>query len=308
MSGHHARPSPQPRRTIHPVIWSAAAIILLTLAACTSTSTSSTGSAVVAANAGPFPATSPPSPGPGRRSTRRSSPWPSAATSSSIPAVTIGYSVVGSSAGIAAISAGLVDFGASDVPMTASEQAAAKGGPITQVPVALGGEGVAYNLSLPAGARLHLTGPVLAEIFLGQITRWNDPALAALNPGVTLPPAAITVVHRSDGSGTTYIFSNYLSSVSPAWASKVGAWEGHELAGREGAEGNGGVATTVFRTPFSIGYVEQAYSKGLVLPFAAVRNQAGELRHPISPDRRCRRRPEARDHVDRLLHRQRARR
>ena len=224
------------------------------------------------------------------------------------PGVTIGYSAVGSSAGIAAISAGRVDFGASDVPMTASEQAAAKGGPITQVPVALGGEGVAYNLSLPAGARLHLTGPVLAEIFLGQITRWNDPALAALNPGVTLPPAAITVVHRSDGSGTTYIFSNYLSSVSPAWASKVGAGKALNWPAGEGAEGNGGVATTVFRTPFSIGYVEQAYSKGLVLPFAAIRNQAGTLRHPISPDRRGRRRPEARHHVDRLLHRQRARR
>ena len=191
------------------------------------------------------------------------------------PGVTVSYAVVGSSAGIAAISAGQVDFGASDVPMTASEQAAAKGGPITQVPVALGGEGVAYNLSLPAGARLHLTGPVLAEIFLGQITRWNDPALTALNPGVTLPPAAITVVHRSDGSGTTYIFSNYLSSVSPAWASKVGAGKALNWPVGEGAEGNGGVATTVFRTPFSIGYVEQAYSKGLVLPFAAIRNQAG---------------------------------
>jgi phosphate ABC transporter phosphate-binding protein len=159
--------------------------------------------------------------------------------------------------------------------MTASEQAAAKGGPITQVPVALGGEGVAYNLSLPAGARLHLTGPVLAEIFLGQITRWNDPALAALNPGVTLPPAAITVVHRSDGSGTTYIFSNYLSSVSPAWASKVGAGKTLRWPTGEGAEGNGGVAAAVNRTSFSIGYVEQAYSPGLLLPFAALRNQAG---------------------------------
>jgi phosphate transport system substrate-binding protein len=104
---------------------------------------------------------------------------------------------VGSSAGIAAFSAGQVDFGVSDVPMTAREQAAAKGGPITQVPVALGGEGVVYNLSLPAGARLHLTGPVLAAIFLGQITRWNDPAVTALNPGVSLPPARINVVHRS---------------------------------------------------------------------------------------------------------------
>ena len=196
------------------------------------------------------------------------------------PGVTIGYSAVGSSAGIAAISAKQVDFGASDVPMTASEQAAATGGPITQVPVALGGEGIVYNLSLPAGARLHLTGPVLAEIFLGQITRWNDAALTALNPGLSLPAAAINVVHRSDGSGTTYIFSNYLSSVDPAWAAKVGTGKTLNWPAGEGAEGNGGVATAVNRTPFSIGYVEQAYSQGLTLPFAAIRNQAGNYVTP----------------------------
>jgi phosphate transport system substrate-binding protein len=114
------------------------------------------------------------------------------------PGVTISYAAVGSSAGIAAISARQVDFGASDVPMTASEQAAAQGGPITQVPVDLGGEGIAYNLSLPSAARLRLTGPVLAAIFLGQITRWNDPAITALNPGLSLPAAQINVVHRSD--------------------------------------------------------------------------------------------------------------
>jgi phosphate transport system substrate-binding protein len=189
--------------------------------------------------------------------------------------VTISYSAVGSSAGIAAFSARQVDFGASDVPMTATEQAAAKGGPITQVPVALGGEGIAYNLSLPAGARLHLTGPVLAAIYLGQVTRGNDPAIAALNPGLSPPPAAINVVHRSDGSGTTYIFSNHLSSVDPAWAAKVGTGKTLNWPAGEGAEGNGGVATAVNRTPFSIGYIEQAYSIGLLLPFAAIRNQAG---------------------------------
>jgi phosphate transport system substrate-binding protein len=179
------------------------------------------------------------------------------------------------SAAVAAISARQVDFGASDVPMTASEQAAARGGPVAQVPVALGGEGVVYNLSLPAGARLHLTGPVLAAIFLGQITRWNAPAITALNPGITLPDAPITVIHRSDGSGTTYIFSNYLSSIDPAWAAKVGTGKTLDWPTGEGAEGNPGVATAVYRTPFSIGYVEQAYSQGLLLPFAAIRNQAG---------------------------------
>ena len=139
----------------------------------------------------------------------------------------------------------------------------------------LGAEGIAYNLSLPTAARLHLTGPVLAAIFLGQITHWNDPAITALNPGLSLPPASITVVHRSDGSGTTYIFSNYLSSADPTWAAKVGTGKILNWPAGEGAEGNGSVTSTVFRTPFSIGYVEQAYSQGLVLPFAALRNQAG---------------------------------
>ena len=191
------------------------------------------------------------------------------------PAVTVSYSAVGSSAGIAAIIARQVDFGASDVPMNASELAAAQGGPVTQVPDALGAEGIAYHLSLSAGAQLRLTGPVLAEIFLGQITRWNDPAITALNPGISLPPAPITVVHRSDGSGTTYIFSNYLSSVDPAWAARVGTGKTLSWPVGEGAEGNGSVTSTVFLTPFSIGYVEQAYSQGLLLPFAAIRNQAG---------------------------------
>jgi phosphate transport system substrate-binding protein len=180
--------------------------------------------------------------------------------------VSITYAEVGSSAGIAAISANQVDFGASDVPMTASEQAAGKGGSITQVPVDLGGEGIAYNLHLPAGARLHLTGPVLAGIYLGQITRWNDPAITALNPGLSLPDAHITVVHRSDGSGTTYIFTNYLSSVDPAWAAKVGASKTPSWPTGEGDQGNAGVATEVDRTPFSIGYIEEAYDQGLPLP------------------------------------------
>jgi phosphate transport system substrate-binding protein len=127
---------------------------------------------------------------------------------------------------------------------------------------------------------VHLTGPVLARIFLGQITRWDDPALASLNPGITLPAAPITVVHRSDGSGTSYIFTNYLSAADPAWASHVGDSKTPRWPVGEGAEGNAGVAATVYRTPFSIGYVEQAYAMGLVLPFAALRNQAGNYVTP----------------------------
>ena len=249
----------------------AAAIIGLALAACGSTTTPAASTA----------ATAIPSGGPGILTGAGSTyvaPFFALAFAryhQHHPAVTVNYSPVGSSAGIAAISARQVNFGASDVPMNASELAAAKGGPVTQVPDALGAEGVAYNLNLPAGARLHLTGPVLAQIFLGQITRWNDPAITALNPGLTLPAASIAVVHRSDGSGTTYIFSNYLSSVSPAWAAKVGTGKTLNWPAGEGAEGNGSVTSTVFRTPFSIGYIEQAYSQGLVLPFAAIRNQAG---------------------------------
>src|SRR6266567_3362772 len=273
MSAHTARPGSRPRHPARPATWATAAAIALLAAACTSTSGPDTAASVVAAaSAGGHAPTLT-----GAGSTF-DAPFFSVAFAryqQQHPGVTIGYSAVGSSAGIAAFSAGQVDFGASDVPMTAREQAAAKGGPITQVPVALGGEGVVYNLSLPAGARLHLTGPVLAAIFLGQITRWNDPAVTALNPRVSLPPARINVVHRSDGSGTTYIFSNYLSSVDPAWAAKVGTGKILHWPAGEGAEGNGGVAAAVNRTSFSIGYVEQAYSQGLLLPFAAIRNQAG---------------------------------
>jgi phosphate transport system substrate-binding protein len=279
MSGHHARPG----HTTHAAITAAAAIILLALAACTSPAATSTAgapaSAAAAASIGPggHPPTLT-----GSGSTF-DAPFFSVAFAGyhqQHPGVTISYAAVGSSAGIAAFSARQVNFGASDVPMTAREQAAARGGPVTQVPVDLGGVGIAYNLPLPAGARLHLTGPVLAAIYLRQITRWNDPALISLNPGITLPPASITVVHRSDGSGTTYIFSNYLSSMVPAWAAKVGTGKTLNWPAGEGAQGNSGVASTVFRTSWSIGYIEQAYSQGLLLPFAAIRNQAGNYVTP----------------------------
>ena len=270
MSRHSTGPGPQPHPTCHLAIRAAAAaIIVLTLGACSSTPTTSTAGTAL------------PSGGPGILTGAGSTyvaPFFGLAFAryhQLHPAVTVNYAVVGSSAGIAAISARQVAFGASDVPMNASELAAAKGGPVTQVPDALGAEGVAYNLDLPTGARLRLTGPILAAIFLGQITHWDDPAITALNPGITLPSASIAVIHRSDGSGTTYIFSNYLSSVDPAWAAKVGTGKTLNWPVGEGAEGNGSVTADVFRTPFSIGYVEQAYSQGLVLPFAAIRNQAG---------------------------------
>jgi phosphate transport system substrate-binding protein len=275
MSGHHPRRGAPRRHPAHTAIWTAAAaIIVLAVAACSSTGTNTSTPAVAAASVGPG-GHAPTLTGAGSTFDEPFFSVAFAKYQQQHPGVTIGYAAVGSSAGIAAISARQVNFGASDVPMNAAEQAAAKGGPITQVPVDLGGEGVVYNLSLPSGARLHLTGPVLAAIYLGQITHWNDPAVTALNPGLSLPPAAITIVHRSDGSGTTYIFSNYLSSVSPAWAAKVGTGKTLNWPVGEGAQGNNGVAVAVNRTPFSIGYVEQAYSQGLLLPFAAIRNQAG---------------------------------
>jgi phosphate transport system substrate-binding protein len=276
MSGHHAPPGPRPHHAPHPAIRAAAAVILLALAACSATATT-TGSLVSAPSTASFGSGghTPTLTGAGSTFDAPFFAVAFARYHQQHPGVAISYSVVGSSAGIAAFSARRVDFGASDVPMTAAEQSAARGGRVTQVPVDLGGEGVAYNLNLPAGARLHLTGPVLARIFLGQITNWHDPAITVLNPGIHIPDAPITVVHRSDGSGTTYIFSNYLSSVDPTWAAKVGTSRTLNWPVGEGAEGNGSLAATVFRTPFSIGYVEQAYSRGLLLPFAAIRNQAG---------------------------------
>src|SRR5271166_2781440 len=272
MSGHNRRTGPQPHHTRHPAIRAAAAaIIVLALGACSSTTTTPATSTAASASGGPGTLT-----GAGSTYVAPFFALAFAKYHQQHPAVTVNYSPVGSSAGIAAISARQVAFGASDVPMNASELAAAKGGPVTQVPDALGAEGIAYNLDLPAGARLHLTGPVLAAIYLGQITHWNDPTITALNPGLTLPAASIAVIHRSDGSGTTYIFSNYLSSVDSAWAAKVGTGKtGLNWPVGEGAEGNGSVTADVFRTPFSIGYIEQAYSQGLVLPLAAIRNQAG---------------------------------
>jgi phosphate transport system substrate-binding protein len=196
------------------------------------------------------------------------------------PGVAISYSAVGSSAGIAAFTAKKADFGASDVPMTAAQQAAAHGGASVQVPVDLGAEAIAYNLvGLP---RLQLTGPVIARIFLGQITNWNDPAITALNPKIVLPSAPIFVVHRADGSGTTYIFSNYLSSVDPTWAAKVGTgttlhWPAPD---GEGVQGNAGVADAVAHIPYSIGYIERSYLQGPILAYATIRNQAGQYTGP----------------------------
>jgi phosphate transport system substrate-binding protein len=196
------------------------------------------------------------------------------------PPVGVSYAAVGSSAGITRFTAGQVNFGATDVPASAADLAGARGGPALQVPVDLGAVAVAYNVPGLNGTRLKLTGPVLAKIFLGQITKWNDPALTALNPGAGLPDAYITVVHRSDGSGTTYIFSNYLSQVSPAWAATAGTGRSLRWPAGTGANGNSGVAHAIDTIPYSIGYAETSYASGNAQGYAAIANRDGNYVTP----------------------------
>jgi phosphate transport system substrate-binding protein len=196
--------------------------------------------------------------------------------------VGINYAAVGSSAGITRFDAGQVNFGATDVPASAADLAGARGGTVVQVPVDLGAVAVAYNVLTLTSTPLKLTGPVLARIFLGQITKWDDPAITALNPGAGLPDAFITVVHRSDGSGTTYIFSNYLSEASPAWATAVGTGRSLHWPTGAGADGNPGVAADIEHIPYSIGYVERSYTTGTALGIAAIQNQAGNYTTPTS--------------------------
>jgi phosphate transport system substrate-binding protein len=191
----------------------------------------------------------------------------------------ISYDAVGSSAGITQYVAGDVNFGASDVPASSSDLSGASGRTL-QVPVDLGAVAVAYNVPHFGKTPLRLTGPVLAQIFLGIVTKWNDPAIAALNPRVNLPNAHITVVHRSDGSGTSYIFTNYLSDVSPAWAAMVGTGRTLHWPTGIGGDGNPGVLTALEQTQYSIGYVERSYSTGTTLGVAAIANRAGDYVTP----------------------------
>jgi phosphate transport system substrate-binding protein len=193
--------------------------------------------------------------------------------------VKINYQSIGSGGGIRQISEQTVDFGATDSPMSDAELSNAKGGPVLHVPTALGGVVITYNL--PGITQpLKLTGPVVADIFLGKIKKWNDPAIAALNPGVKLPNDDILVVHRSDGSGTSYVFTDYLTAVSPAWAK--GPKKGKEVPWPVGlgGKGNEGVAGQVKQTPGSIGYVELAYAKENGLPAASIKNAAGNFVAP----------------------------
>ncbi|MCF8205257.1 MAG: phosphate ABC transporter substrate-binding protein PstS [Methylotenera sp.] len=189
----------------------------------------------------------------------------------------INYQSVGSGAGIRQIKAKTVDFGASDMPLKDDELA--KDG-LVQFPTVIGGVVPVINIKGINPGQVKLTGQALADIYLGKITKWNDPALTALNPGVPLPDAAIAPVARADGSGTTFIFTNYLSKVSPEWKEKVG--EGTTvkwLAGTAG-KGNEGVAAFVQRLPNSIGYVEYAYVKQNKMNFVQLKNKDGQWVSP----------------------------
>ena len=189
---------------------------------------------------------------------------------------TVTYAAVGSGAGIAQISARTVDFGASDAPLSSTQAAGCNG--CVQIPWALTATGVAFHLE---GIRkLNLTGPVLAAVFLGKITSWNDPAIAKINKGISLPSQKITPVFRSDGSGDTYAFTDYLSRISPAWKSQVGNATAVNFPAGVGGKGNDGVTAVVSSTNGAIGYISASYIIAHKLGAAALQNAAGNYEYP----------------------------
>ncbi|MBI1176750.1 phosphate ABC transporter substrate-binding protein PstS [bacterium] len=193
------------------------------------------------------------------------------------PSVRFNYQSIGSGGGQKQIMSETVDFGASDGPMS-DENLAKAPGKLLHIPTVAGAVVITYNL--PGSPKLKLDGATVADIFLGKITKWNDSRIASLNPGASLPGDDIIVVHRSDGSGTSYIFTDYLSSVSKAWESKVGKATSVKWPTGLGAKGNEGVAGQVKQLPGTIGYVELAYAHQNHLPFADLKNSSG---HFITP-------------------------
>jgi len=191
--------------------------------------------------------------------------------------VGMNYQSIGSGGGIAQIKAKTVDFGASDMPLKQEDLQAAG---LMQFPAIVGGVVPVMNLEGIRPGAIKLTGPVLADIFLGKIKNWNDKAIAALNPGLKLPGDSIAVVHRSDGSGTTFIWTDYLSKVSPEWKTKVGSSTAVSWPEGVGGKGNEGVAAYVQRIKGSIGYVEYAYAKRNNMAYALVQNKDGAYPMP----------------------------
>jgi phosphate transport system substrate-binding protein len=189
------------------------------------------------------------------------------------------YQSIGSGGGIKQIKSKTVDFGASDMPLKPEDL---KEAGLIQFPTVMGGVVPVVNIKGIEPGKLQLTGEALADIYLGKITKWNAPAIAKANPGVTLPDQAIAVVHRSDGSGTTFIFADYLAKVNPEWKSKVGINTSLQWPTGIGGKGNEGVAATVSRTAGAIGYVEYAYAKKNKLSHAALQNASGRFVQPDS--------------------------
>jgi phosphate transport system substrate-binding protein len=202
---------------------------------------------------------------------------------SSQSGLTVNYQAVGSGAGITALESRTVDFGASDPPLKpADEEAIAKNGsPAVQIPMFLGAITVSYNLpGVKSG--LKLDGTTIADMYLGTIKTWNDPAIKALNPGVSLPSTPITVIHRSYSSGTTDGFTGFLSAVDPEWKTKVGEGKTVQWPTGTGAKGNAGVAGAVQQTTGAVGYVEQSYALEHNFTYAAVKNKSGNFVEPTS--------------------------
>jgi len=194
--------------------------------------------------------------------------------------IPVKYAAVGSGTGIAQITARTVDFGASDAPMTPEQAAACNS--CVQIPWALSATGVGFNI--PGVKKLNLTGKVLAGIYFGKITKWNDPKIKKINPKAHLPGLTITPVFRSDGSGDTYAFTNYLSKISPAWKSEVGYATTVGFKAGIGAKGNSGVTATVVKTPGAIGYISAFYLIAAGVHAAAIQNNAGKFELPNIPN------------------------
>lgn len=194
------------------------------------------------------------------------------------PSININYQSIGSGGGVKQFTAKTVDFGASDAPLSDTERKAAPGA--VQIPETIGSVVAAYNIPGIPSKALKFTGPVLADIFLGKITKWNDPQIQALNPGKTLPSANIVVVHRSDGSGTTFVWTSFLSKESAQWNQQVGASKSVPWPIGIGAPGNEGVANAIKGSPNTIGYVELNYALTASIPYALIKNPAGNFIEP----------------------------
>ncbi len=194
------------------------------------------------------------------------------------PNIEINYQSIGSGGGIKNLIAKTVDFGATDAPMTDKELAEA-GAPVLHIPTVMGAVVITYNLT-EVTKPLRLTSEVIADLYLGTITKWNDPKIAALNPGVALPNKAIVVAYRSDSSGTTAVFTEYLTKTSEAWKAKVGAGKAVKWPTGLGGKGNEGVTGFIKNTPGSLGYVEFTYATAEKLPVAELKNKAGQFVAP----------------------------